>query len=314
MKIFKNSAFWWDLFFTSSILGIWPRYVEPNLLSVSRLTLRLPNLLSDLRILQISDLHIHDQTSERFLRKIERKANAEKPDLIFFTGDFICRSKMPERKKMSQFFNALKPSLGSFAVLGNHDYSQYVSINQNGDYDVFEKEKSQMNRGFKRFFSKLSLTTKSTQRAKNLNAHHELVQLLQECGIQLLDNASQKIGLQQELNVVGLGEHMLDKTDPEKAFKSCDPNLPTFVLVHNPDAIPKLSNYPGNLILSGHTHGGQINLPWVWKNVCLLENQKYKRGLFEENGKWIYINRGVGGSANLRLFSVPEITSFTLKG
>lgn len=309
----KNSAFYWDLFFISSVVGIWPRFIEPRLLFSTQVKLKISKI-PNVRITQISDLHFHEEMPDKFLKKIERKVNSEKPNFIFFTGDFICRSRLNDSARLKTFLNSLKPSHGKYAVLGNHDYESYVTINQEGDYDILEENKTPLNRGLKRFFKQQSLTARSTTRAKELASHKELTDLLLECGITILENSSTEAAVDRmNFNIVGLGEHMLEKARPAEAFSLCDPLLPTIVLVHNPDAIPKLADYPGNLILSGHTHGGQVNLPWIGNKVCLLENPAYKRGLFYENGKWIYVSRGLGGTTSLRFFSPPEITTFHLE-
>ncbi|KAF3362471.1 hypothetical protein PHSC3_000943 [Chlamydiales bacterium STE3] len=320
MKLFfkhKNASYSWDLFFLCSLLGIWPRFIEPNLLYLSRFTLpipRLPKPLSGLKIIQVSDLHFGPQLSDRYLQRLRHKIHQETPDLIFFTGDFICRSELKDPTRLKTFLNSLKATYGRYAVLGNHDYTQYVSVNASGDYDIFEEENSQFNRGFKRFFKNLNLSGKATSHVNKLKPHPTLEEILQECHIHLLQNQTKTVQIEgHRINITGLGEHMLNRVEPEVAFSNCDPKLPTFVLVHNPDAIPKLTSYPGNLILAGHTHGGQINLPWIWKKVCVLENPQYKRGLFQEKGKWIYVSRGVGGTTPFRLFSPPEVVLFTLE-
>lgn len=314
----KNASFYWDLFFISSIAGIWPRFIEPKLLFSTRIPLKIsswPSELEGIRVIQISDLHFSDALTDRFLRKIEKRVRAEKPHLILFTGDFICRSKLHNSTRLREFLNSLKASHGHYAVLGNHDYSHYVSINQAGDYDVLEEESTQLNRGIKRFFKKPVLTSKCTDSVKRLTSHAELTQLLKDCKIEVLQNESRNVIINNHsLTIVGLGEHMLNQANPAKAFLSCDPSLPTIAMVHNPDAIPNLSSYSCDLILAGHTHGGQVNLPWLWDKICILENPRYKKGLLRENGKWIYVSRGIAGVTPLRFFSPPEITTFTIAG
>jgi predicted MPP superfamily phosphohydrolase len=85
------------------------------------------------------------------------------------------------------------------------------------------------------------------------------------------------------------------------------------VLVHNPDGVKTLRGYPGDVVLSGHTHGGQVNLPWMWKRFAVLENPAVRRGLYYLEGKWIYVNRGIGSVMKFRWFAVPEILSITLR-
>jgi predicted MPP superfamily phosphohydrolase len=98
------------------------------------------------------------------------------------------------------------------------------------------------------------------------------------------------------------------------AFQGYDNNLPGIILVHNPDAFTQLKAHPGHLILAGHTHGAQINLPWFRNRFCRLENPRYKRGLFQEDGKMMYVSRGLGAVFPLRFNAPPEIVSMTLEG
>ena len=65
--------------------------------------------------------------------------------------------------------------------------------------------------------------------------------------------------------------------------------------------------------MCGHTHGGQVNLPWFWKKFTLMENPQLKRGLVRMLDKWIYINRGVGSIMQFRWFAKPEILLLTLE-
>ena len=116
------------------------------------------------------------------------------------------------------------------------------------------------------------------------------------------------------LNVCGLGEYILGRSLPEIAFRDYDSRYPGIILAHNPDATPHLKNYPGQVILCGHTHGSQINLPWFAKKFTLLENPQYNRGLFKiSDNKWMYVNRGIGSLLPFRWFASPELTLLTLQ-
>ena len=106
---------------------------------------------------------------------------------------------------------------------------------------------------------------------------------------------------------------MLGQCRPEKGFEGYQANYPGIILVHNPDGIKTLQDRPGELILSGHTHGGQVYLPWMWKRFTRLENPAVRRGLYHLDGKWIYVNRGIGSVMKFRWFAVPELLSVTLQ-
>src|ERR1700722_8116601 len=89
-----------DFLCLATLVGIWPRFIEPKRLKNTVLKLYLPNKeLSGLKIIHLTDLHFHAGTSARFLNKIAARLRQEKPDLVLFTGDFICYSKMEERQR-----------------------------------------------------------------------------------------------------------------------------------------------------------------------------------------------------------------------
>lgn len=307
----------WDLFCISTIIGIWPRFIEPKIIKTTSLSIPIPNLpkaLQDFKILQFSDLHLHSDVSDSFLDKIVSKCEALKPDLIVYTGDFLCYSECPEPKRLSRFLNRLHAPYGNFAVLGNHDYASCVSVNSDGDYDMMKPSGSSLKRAFSRLNSKIVLTKKTTEQARSIPLNPGLISLLKETQVCLLHNETKKISVQDAaLNIVGFGEHTLGRVDKNAAYKGYDRDFPGLLLLHNPDGAPHLKDHPGNIILSGHTHGGQVNLPWMWKKFTLLENMEFKKGLVKTHDKWMYINRGIGSIMPFRWFSAPEILFLTLK-
>lgn len=306
----------WNLWCIVSMIGIWPRFIEPNLLKTTTLTLRIPHLpsaLHGLKILQFSDLHLSQNASDRFLNKLRRRIARSCPDLILFTGDFICYSLLDDPERLLKVLKSCQARYGCYAVLGNHDYQEYVSINDDGAYDVIEQI-STLKKGWGRLFSKVIITKEITAKAKTVSLQQDLLALLKETPFQLLHNEHSLIPIQDTfLNVCGLGEHMLGRCQPDIAFKKYDPRYPGIILIHNPDGIPYLKGYPGDLILSGHTHGGQVNLPGLYQKFMTMENMHLKRGLLKIDGKWVYINRGIGSVMPFRWFSAPELLLLTLR-
>ena len=307
----------WDLWCISSIVGLWPRFIEPNLISTTQLALSIPNLpkaLRGFRILQFSDLHLHPGVPDFFLRKLTKKAQQLRPDLVVFTGDFLCFSGSPERERLSALLHGFHAPYGCYAVLGNHDYQQCVSIDEQGNYGVVRQEAALISKGFRRLFSRKGLTGVTTPEAQSLEPHPELVHLLKRTPFQLLHNETVTVPVKDSaLNVCGIGEHILGRCKPAEAFAGYDTQYPGIILVHNPDAITAMSHYPGDVILCGHTHGGQINLPWLWQKLIAIENREFKRGLHSKPGKWIYVNRGIGSIIPFRWFSLPELLLLTLE-
>ena len=301
----------WDLWCIFSLIGIWPRYIEPSIIKTTTLKLSLSNLpdeLKNFKILQFSDLHFHPNLSPSFTLKLLRKVSDLKPDLIVFTGDILCYSILKDKERLKNLLNSFYAPYGCYAVLGNHDYQEGVSINSQGDYDVIKRPSSSIAKGFKRLFSPLKISKKVTERARSIGLHKELVELFKQTPFELLHNQTKVMKIKNtSLNVCGVGEHMLDRCLPEIAYKNYQTRFPGIVLAHNPDCLPKLTNYPGDIVLCGHTHGGQVNIPWMWKSFTLLEDIRLKRGLYKINDKWVYVNRGLGGTMPFRWFSLPEL-------
>lgn len=307
----------WDAWCCLSVVGIWPRYIEHKLLTSSYLNLKIPHLpeeLNGLRIVQFSDLHLHPKVSDGFLQKIQNKIKAFQPDLIVFTGDFLCFSLLRDLERLEQFFSSLRAPYGCYAILGNHDYNEFVSINEAGEYDVLNASTGSIGRVLKKLWTHTNLAKKTTERALKVKSNDTLENLLKKTAFQLLKNTSTLIPIKNTfLNLVGLEEYSLGRCNPSKAFQKVNVQYPSIILTHNPDSVPLLLKYPGDVILSGHTHGGQVNLPWLWKKFTLMENPDLKRGLKKIQDKWLYVNRGVGSVIQFRWFAVPEILCLTLE-
>lgn len=307
----------WDLWCIGSVVGIWPRYIEPKLLSSTHLNLIIPGLpkqLQGLRILQFSDLHLSKDTPDFFLNKLIRKIKDFSPDLIVFTGDFLCYSQIDQPERLKKLLCSMSAKYGCYAILGNHDYHSYVSVNDNGLYDLINPKASTLKKGWKKLFKTITAKGTITPQARVTPLKQELLDLLQQTPFELLHNKTKLLHINGScLNLCGLGEHMLGRCDPEQAFQNYDRSFQGIILAHNPDSIPSLKHYPGDLILCGHTHGGQVNLPGLYRKFMVLENMHLKRGLKRLDNKWIYINRGVGAVMPFRWFSMPEVLMLTME-
>lgn len=308
IKSFSFSNLLWDAWCVVSILGIWPRFIEPKLCDRVRFNLTLPQLNQKLKIAFFSDLHWNSSLSKTLLDKLVAAVNEFDPDLIFLGGDFICEGELFDPEGLIEFLNRFSSRKGMYAVLGNHDYDVPLSSNETGDYDVSTKGTPFL-KAFKRLFKEFKLTGNVTDRALKVKPHKELLALLKKTSFTLLDNTCCQIG---GINVVGLGEYMGGKALPEQAFQNYNKNIPGFILAHNPDMIPKLSDYPGDFFFSGHTHGGQINVPWIWKKLTLMEDLRFKGGFVTDEGKKGYVSRGIGSVLPFRFRARPEVLLMTV--
>jgi predicted MPP superfamily phosphohydrolase len=101
--------------------------------------------------------------------------------------------------------------------------------------------------------------------------------------------------------------------DPVRALRAAAPEEPRIMLAHRPSLFEQCAGAGAQLVLSGHTHGGQIALSPAWSLARLLG--PYTMGLYERGGAHLYVHRGMGtvGPAPLRLGSPPEIALLTLR-
>lgn len=144
-----------------------------------------------------------------------------------------------------------------------------------------------------------------------------LTRLLQSAGFVVLRNQSYLI--QQgsaRIAVAGLEDMLKSAPDPEAALKGIPDDTFTVLLMHEPDYADTAESYPFHLQLSGHSHGGQIRLPFVGAAYTPYGSQKYINGLYYTANKAmpVYVNRGFGETyMPFRLLCRPELTVFTLR-
>ncbi|UPT66464.1 MAG: metallophosphoesterase [Sphingobacteriales bacterium JAD_PAG50586_3] len=102
--------------------------------TVRKETIKLPNLpaaFDGLKILQISDIHSGSFVSEEPFKKAIKLINEQKPDIIFFTGDLV-NDRSLEAERFINVLSTIKAPMGVYSVLGNHDYGDYVDIDEWG--------------------------------------------------------------------------------------------------------------------------------------------------------------------------------------
>lgn len=108
------------------------------------------------------------------------------------------------------------------------------------------------------------------------------------------------------LRIIGLGDWNEGDERPDLCMEPAgEGSLPILLLSHDPESRHKLRDYRWDLMLSGHTHGGQIGNPFTGR--CISLRSDMPAGLFEENGHHIFVTRGVGAIMGMRFFCAPEV-------
>lgn len=250
---------------------------------------RLPKSFDGLRIVHLSDAHLGS-----FVRNygpIDRMVdmvNALEPDYIVFTGDMV-NTHAEEAEGWEPVFARLKAKEGKYSIFGNHDYAKY------GNFTEEEREDS-------------------IRRLKNV--HREMGFRLMEDENVLIERGGDRIRL---LGVHNWGPGFGEYGDLDKALEGTAEEEFKVLLSHDPSHYDQkvLGKAAVDLTLSGHTHGMQmgIEVPSLgikWSPVSL----RYKRwaGLYEQDGQYLYVNRGMGvlGLPG-RIGMPPEITCLDLR-
>jgi predicted MPP superfamily phosphohydrolase len=256
------------------------RFLEPRWLAVGKADIKLPGagLAQPVRILHLSDLHASPVVPLKFIAQSVALGLAQKPDLIFLTGDFIT-AKFAGFTEYAAVLRPLADAAPCFATLGNHDGGSWAA--PRGGYEDTEPVR----------------------------------ELLAQSRVRLLHNQVAEVAVGKvTLRLVGLGDWWAGDFAPGTAFASVPPNrpLPTLVLSHNPDTKDLLADHTWDALFCGHTHGGQLALPLIGTPFAPVRDQRFVRGLHAWQGRWIYITKGVGNLHGVRFNCRPEVSLIML--
>ncbi|MGI5844469.1 MAG: metallophosphoesterase [Candidatus Xenobium sp.] len=230
----------------------------------------LPRIWEGTRVVLLSDLHLGFAASAGWLRRVFAQVLEHRPDLIVLTGDLFAGGTRGIPKEAAELA-ALTAPLGTFAVLGNHDYFAQTSA---------------------------------------------VRQALEDARIILLSN--QAIPLQREgerLWLAGVDDLGTGHDDLEETLRAIPDGETTILLCHNPDLVEEVSEHQVPLMLSGHTHGGQVCLPFLGPVYCFSRfYRRYAAGLFQVGPTSLYVNRGLGKALlPIRFLCRPEVTVLDLR-
>ncbi|KON89285.1 metallophosphoesterase [Sporosarcina globispora] len=142
--------------------------------------------------------------------------------------------------------------------------------------------------------------------------------IMEEAGFILLLNENRKIEISgSSIQIIGIDDAMLGRPDIKLASENMDESLYKILLSHAPDLADGASAFNINLQLSGHSHGGQIKLPFFGALVKPPHAERYHEGFYEigsQSPLTLYVNRGLGTTRMpFRFLSKPELTVFTLQ-
>ncbi|MBI4000043.1 MAG: metallophosphoesterase [Candidatus Omnitrophica bacterium] len=138
----------------------------------------------------------------------------------------------------------------------------------------------------------------------------EVVRALEPSGIRILVNQGQSVytGVGKYFWLVGVDEPVYHHDKLGEALYGVPKNEPRLLLAHSPDIMDKASLEGINLVLAGHTHGGQVGIPFLVELSKYANRALYMKGLFKKGGTQLYVNRGIGmKTLPIRFLCRPEI-------
>ncbi len=135
--------------------------------------------------------------------------------------------------------------------------------------------------------------------------------VLRAAGVELLYNRGTEIAVGgRRVQLTGVGDWWLKETRADAAFATTPArgDALRIVLNHNPDAKSALRAHDWDVMLSGHTHGGQIGIPGLDRLIAPVRDKRFLAGLYAWEGRQIFITRGVGNLQRARIFCRPEVS------
>lgn len=242
----------------------------------------LPKSFDGYRVMHVSDLHLgtFDGWRSIILKAEMDSIRAHKTDIICFTGDI--ENMRPQEVEKLQHIIA-PAMIGTISVLGNHDYAEYVKHTP-------ELEASMLKRLLTLEQDSLGWTTLEN-RSITLRRGNDSIMV---------------VGTENDGR-----PPFPQKADWRKAFKGVGKGAFVIALQHDPSAWEReiLPNTDAQLTLSGHTHGGQMQILGYRPTQM---SQRNDLGLYSHNGRYMYVNAGLGGLVPFRLNMPNEITVITL--
>ncbi|WP_445666514.1 metallophosphoesterase [Fodinibius sp. AD559] len=236
----------------------------------------LPASLEGFTIIHITDIQGDEYTGRDEIRNYIQQINAQNPDLIIFTGDLI--SYGTDFIEMSaQELGKAESKYGTIAIVGDHDY-----------WAGLDNIKPALN--------------------------EQDIPLLQD------ENHTIQIDSASKITITGVTEVYSKQSDPvtvDSLTKNTSNSALKIFVSHqvNDQLIAKAQQQNYHLMLSGHTHGGQIHVPFMGMNFSASQQEtKYIQGLYRENGLPINVNNGLGFTlAPIRYEAPPNISVITLQ-
>ncbi len=302
----SQSTFWRAILLAAALVltGIAYMLFEAQWLRLRRRRLviaGLPPELEGLKLLHISDLHAGAfGPAARAISKLDKASRRAGADIVLFTGDMTDKKK--DLRPILPLLAEIESRYGKFAVLGNHDHGLRKSMTQ-----IIIRRIT--GRGI---LGRDDIPSEAVEATVALNR-----ELLAQAGIRLLENECASLMTRGgTIQVCGIDDVRYGYADFKGTARQLDRDAGLHLLLsHSPDAVEWIPGGFYDLVLAGHTHGGQICVPHPTKGKILLSSSgsNFGAGFFHLKGYTMHVSPGVGTTfLPFRLLCRPEITLLEL--
>lgn len=257
----------------------------------------LPRSWPNVSIVHISDLHVR-RGDQRLLRAQRAALKGLAPDLLCVTGD-VCE-KVEDIPLLVHLLQTAKPRLGTFVVLGNHEHNAHAP-------DHLRHEEA---RGWRRVLNILIQPFAPGVRSDGDDEGHAMADALRAAGITVLHNEGQRVEFKQDsLWIAGCDSAWAGHADMHAAMRGRRPDEACLALIHEPDLAFEAHEEGADLILAGHTHGGQVRLPFFGAPYTLRTDPRIAiaAGFQRIEAALLHITAGLGHTIPLRFLCPPEV-------
>jgi predicted MPP superfamily phosphohydrolase len=269
---------------------------EPSNIKIERQVITIKNLpqtFDGIKIVQLSDFHSlwFGSREKRVLKILEEL----EPDFVFITGDFVdpVTKAITDRElnSVKVFWQRLAEKYKNriFGVLGNHDTGIVKNLLERSGITILDNEN------------------------KKLFLDNDFIYPVRDSGNK---NEGQKEYISNGVYLIGVDDPWTGRDDLSKAMEGVEVEVPKILLAHAAEIIDEAVEKNIDLVLVGHTHGGQVNILFLGELIQPLSKygRQYTKGFFKIDSTYLYVNRGIGTSIfPVRFNCPPEITLIELR-
>lgn len=282
----KITLFFSTILLIGATMVVYGSFLEPKIIVLNQQNIDLEKITEPIKIVFVSDYQVGKYKQDKFVQKTIEKIIAQNPDIILLGGDMVDNEIYdPNQINYLGPLKQLANKYPTYSIQGNHEYGI------GGGKGL----------------------TDPKYRVADMS--RETKQYLESIGIKFLENQLTEINIKNQSFYLFGGDDLWANKLNLEPLKNRKKDLATIALIHNPLAAYDVARENVDLMLSGHTHGGQIRLPFIGPvgRIDGITPTTWYQGWNDVEKMKLFVTSGIGESgARARLFNPPEIVILTI--